>query len=221
MKISRLAAFLIIFIAGCVSTPFQKTADAPVGSANPRVVADRFYGSLPDKFQLLQTITFEYGPQTFSGLGFAEVDINEKSFSVVCMNYMGVKIFEVYGKKDEIRSPFIMDELKRGGNAALAIGEDIKRIYFDLDPAADAIIDKGKYKISIMQPAGQGMMEYVYAGAGHHLAEKTYYEDRQAVWSVSYYEYQNRNGRLYPGGIIMENYKYAYRLIIRLKEIYR
>jgi hypothetical protein len=221
MIILRLALFLMLFIAGCVSAPFQNTAEVPVGAVDARSVAERFSNDLPTDFQLLQTITFEYGAQTFSGLGFAEVNAKEQAFSVVCMNYMGVKIFEVYGNKHEIRAPFVMDELKRGGNVAVAIGEDIRRIYFDLIPSADAIIDKGKYRILFTQPSGQGVMEFIFAGAGHHLVEKTYYEDRQPVWSVSYYEYQSANGKLNPGGIVLENFRRSYRLIIRLKEIYK
>jgi hypothetical protein len=33
------------------------------------------------------------------------------------------------------------------------------------------------------------------------------------------YEYQYDKGRLYPGGIVLENFKYGYSLIARLKEI--
>ena len=211
----------VLFLAGCASAPFEKTLDARVINIDPTAAVNEFRESSPDNFRMLQTITFHYGPMAFSGLGFAEVDTRERTFSVVCMNHMGVKIFEVYGNKEEINAPFVMDELKRGGNVALAVGEDIKRIYYDLVPAVDATVEKEKYRILFRQPSGKGIMEYAFAGIGYRLVEKTYYEDNIAVWRVSYYEYMDDNGKLYPGGIVMDNFRFSYRLIIRLKEIYK
>ena len=210
----------LFFIAGCASAPFEKTLDARVVNIDPSNAVNEFKTSSPVNFRMLQTITFQYGPMAFSGLGFAEVDNKERTFSVVCMNHMGVKIFEVYGNEEEIRAPFVMDELKRGGNVALAVGEDIKRIYFDLVPAAGAVAEKEKYRIIFRQPSGRGMMEYAFAGIGYRLVEKTFYEENIAVWRVSYYEYREDKDRIYPGGIVMDNFRYSYRLIIRLKEIY-
>jgi hypothetical protein len=212
--------FCLLSIAGCVSVPFQKTLDARVAAIDAHAAVEQFKESSPDNFRMLQTITFEYGLLTFSGLGFAEINSTEKAFAVVCMNHMGVKLFEVYGNKDGINAPFVMDELKRGGNIAVAVGEDIKRIYFDLVPAADASIEKEKYRILFRQSSAPGIMEYSFGGIGYSLVEKTYYEENIPVWRVSYYEYQDKNGKLYPGGIVLENYRYSYRLIIRLKEIY-
>lgn len=220
MRRRLLLLLCVLSIAGCVSMPFQKTADVSVAATDPNAVVEKFREASPETFQLLKTITFQYGFLTFSGLGFAEVDTKEKTFSVVCMNHMGVKLFEVYGNKEEIKAPFVMDELKRGGNIALAVGEDIKRVYFDLIPSAEAKVEKEKYRILFSQPSGRGVLELVFAGTGLNLVEKTYYEDGRPIWSVSYYEYQQKKGKFYPGGIVLENYKYSYKLIIRLKEIY-
>jgi outer membrane biogenesis lipoprotein LolB len=62
-------------------------------------------------------------------------------------------------------------------------------------------------------------MEYIFAGAGGNLVEKNYYEDSALNWGISYYEYQEQDGRIYPRGIILKNYKYSYSLTVRLKEV--
>jgi hypothetical protein len=220
MTARMLLVACVLFIAGCASIPFEKTLDARVANVDPAVAVQQFRESSPDTFRMLQTITFQFGPMIFSGLGFADIKRDDEAFSVVCMNHMGVKLFEVYGNREGINAPFVMDELKRGGNIAVAVGEDIKRIYFNLLPSAGAAIEKEKYRILFRQPSGRGIMEYSFGGIGYSLVEKNYYEDNIPVWRVSYYEYKDNNGKLYAGGIVMDNFRYSYRLIIRLKEIY-
>ncbi|MFA4830297.1 MAG: hypothetical protein WC594_13885, partial [Thermodesulfovibrionales bacterium] len=61
--------------------------------------------------------------------------------------------------------------------------------------------------------------EYVFAGADGNMVEKNYYEDNTLIWRVSFYEYRQKDGKIYPGGIILNNYKYGYSLTVRLKEI--
>jgi len=62
-------------------------------------------------------------------------------------------------------------------------------------------------------------MEYEFAGIGLELVEKVYYENDEMIWRISYYEYREHNGKLYPHGIIMINYKYGYQLTVRQKEL--
>jgi len=63
------------------------------------------------------------------------------------------------------------------------------------------------------------VLEYVFAGVQQNLIEKRYYHDDQLLWTVSYYEYQRKEGKLYPGGIVLKHHQYHYQLIVRLKEI--
>ncbi len=69
------------------------------------------------------------------------------------------------------------------------------------------------------QPWGSGIVEYIFAGADGYLVEKNYYEKDILNWRVSYYEYRQKDGKIYPRGIILKNYKYRYSLTVRLKEI--
>ncbi len=219
MKKFLLLFSLIALATGCTSVPFKETAVVPMDSSDPRAVVERFREAAPESFQLLSSIVFEYNWLTVAGIGLLDIDGTDGLYKVVCMNHLGVKLFEFEGNRNGLISQFAIEPLARQGNIAAAVGDDIKRIYFDLTPSADARITVRKHKMIFRQRSGGGALEYEFAGDGGGLARKTYWEDERAVWRVSYYEYERKNGKLYPMGIILSNYRHGYRLIVRQKEI--
>ena len=211
--------FMLILVAGCESVPFKKAPDEPYASTDPAAIRARFQESIPEKLRLLNTIVFEYNWTTFSGVGFVDVDTAERTCSLVCINQMGVKLFEISIDKESINTIFALPEFTAKGNFGKMVGEDIKRIYFDLVPSGEAAADKKKFSLVFRQREGAGTAEYVFSGPDHYLTEKTYYEKGSPVWRVSFYEYLSKDGKIYPGGTILKNYLYGYRLIVRLKEV--
>ncbi len=210
---------LCLIISGCSSIPFKKTVYMPLGQVDPAFVLKRFEAGIPEKINLLNSIVFEYNWQEFLGIGQIAINTEKETFMLVCLNPMGMKLFELSGDKDSTERRFVMEMLAKKGDLAEAVGVDIRRIYFDLVPLPDAEIIKNKYEIIFKQTSGNGRLEYVFAGVDGYLVKKKYYENKRPLWEVSYYEYQLKNGKLYPQGIILKNFKYDYRLIIRLKEI--
>ena len=213
------AGIVFVCLYGCSSVPFQKTVYAPLSAEDPWMLVEHFNEASPVSFQIMNTIVFEYNWNKFSGIGYIYVDTAEKAFRAVCMNPMGVKIFELSGDKGGIVPHFMLEQFSKKGNFAGTVGEDIRRIYFDLTPSLMAHVKKKKYEIIFRESAGAGVMEYIYAGAGGYLVEKNYYEENALNWGVSYYEYEQRDGLIYPRGIILNNYKYGYSLTVRLKEV--
>lgn len=210
---------MLLFVAGCESIPFQKAPDRPYSSIDPAAVRERFKENIPVNLRLLNTIVFEYSWKKFSGLGFVDVDTAGRTFTLVCINQMGVKLFELSLDKYGIKTHFALPEFTSNGNFAKMVGEDIKRIYFDLVPSENAEVDRKKSSVVFIQQEGEGTAEYVFSGPDQYLTEKTYYENGAPVWRVSFYEYQSKNGRIYPVGTVLKNYIYGYRLIVRLKEV--
>jgi hypothetical protein len=211
--------FVLVLIAGCTSLPFHETPLVSLDKADPSAMVERFRTDSPEELQLLNTIVFEYRWRKFSALGVVAVNIEDRTFTLACINQMGVNLFELTGNKDGVTTVFVMPEFTKQGDFGAAVGEDIKRIYFDLLPSPDAKIKRGKYRIIFRQSSGPGIIEYVFAGPEGTLIEKNYYEDGVAVWSISYYEYTRHKGKLYPTGTILTNIKFGYRLIVKLKEI--
>ncbi len=210
---------MLLLLAGCSSVPFQKTADVSMRGKDPEAVVDNFRKSLPGHFQLLNTILYKYGWTEFSTIGYIEINTGTKTFAAAGMNPMGLKLFELTGDEDSVKPLFMMEEFRKNGKFAASAGEDIRRIYFDLIPSADAEIKKGDYRLVFRQRSGTGFLVYIFAGAGAYLTEKKYYEDNNLKWRVSYYEYRRKDGMIYPGGIVLDNYRYGYSLIVKLKEI--
>ena len=217
----QLPAILILFfcLAGCTAVPFQKTSYVPVQSFDPWTVAGQFKNNLPDNFMLINTIVFEYNWNKFSGIGYITVNTGEETFTVVCINPVGIKLFELSGAKDKIDTHFALEQFTKKGNFAGTVGEDIRHIYFNLTPSPKAVIKKKKLKIIFSEPSEAGVVEYVFAGSGGYLTEKNYYEDDILSWRVLYYEYQEKDGKFYPKGVVLKNYKYGYSLTIKVKDI--
>jgi len=219
MKQIAVVLFVLFLLTGCESIPFQTPPEELYYAVDPASVKERFRSSIPQNMRLLNTIVFEYNWTTFSGIGFVDVETTERTISLACINQMGMKLFEISVDKKNINTIFALPEFTSKGDFAKMVGEDIKRIYFDLVPSDNAEILRKKYALVFNQKDGEGITEYIFSGQGQYLTEKTYFENEEPVWQVSFYEYQSRDEEIYPGGTILKNYKYNYRLIVRLKEI--
>lgn len=205
--------------AGCGSIPFRETQFISVESVNPIKARDEFAENLPSQFQVIDSIIFQNKWGGITAIGYTEVDTIDKEFTVVGLNPLGVKLFELIGDSDNVTRIFALKEFSRRGDIALAIANDIRRIYFDRIPPPEARIYKEKYKIIFRQDDPNGSLEHIFAGEDNRLIEKRYFRGEKNIWNVSYYEYHWNNGKLYPGGIILNHYQYRYKLIIQLKEV--
>lgn len=190
-----------------------------MGSVEPQLARREFASLLPDRFQVINTIVFQYKWLSFSALGYIDVNRELKTFVVYCMNPVGIKLFELSGDKDSVKTNFVLKELLRRGDLPRVVGEDIRRIYFDAVPSGEAKAQKNGNRIIFSQPSGPGVITYIFAGSGPKLIEKRYYEKNRLFWSVFYYEYRQDHGKFYPAGIMLKNYRFGYNLIVRLKEV--
>ena len=218
----KLVLLLIGFalVTGCTHVPFQETRYVSIGSDDPKSVVEQFKTNTPESFQILNSVVFEYSWKSFMGIGYIDINRQNSVFKVVCLNPMGVQLFELSGDRNNIVTHNAMPALMEYGDLPTAVGNDIRKIYFDLLPSDGARIWKSKNKINFSQSYGSGIMEYEFAGQGRELVEKVYYENDEIVWRISYYEYRVQNGKHYPQGIILVNYKYGYQLTVRQKELY-
>jgi hypothetical protein len=218
MKRWYLAPFLAALVAGCAHVPFQETALVPLGSGDPRGIAERFQANTPGNYQLLSTVVFEYNWRQFSAISTVQINRADRVFKAASMNPMGVKLFELSGDQNSVTAQYVIAAFSRYGDITSAVGNDIRRIYFDLVPAPDATVWKRKYRLVFRQSSGPGFLEYVFAGKDGDLIEKNYYENNGIVWRVSYYEYRDQEGKRWPQGVVLTHFAYGYRLTVRHKE---
>ena len=209
---------MLLLMVGCSSVPFQRPVLVPLEAGDPWNVVKRFQDATPQRFQLLNTVVFEYNFRKFSGIGTVQVNSSSGVFHAAGMNPMGVKLFELSGDGSTVTSRYAIEAFTRYGDIATAVGNDIRRIYFDLVPGKEATIRKKKYKLVFRQSTGSGFVEYLFAGAAGDLIEKKYYDDDGIRWRVSYYEYRDQQGKRWPQGVVFINYEHGYRLTVRNKE---
>jgi len=99
------------------------------------------------------------------------------------------------------------------------IADVVRNVYFDLVPTLASNVIIRKNKIIFIENIQDGKIKYIFAGNQIRLLEKIYLKDRKKIWTVHYYQYIKRNGKVYPEGIIFVHHKYKYKIILRLKEI--
>ena len=211
---------LIIFSnAGCSTIPFQKINYVPLEDINPQMVRDQFAQRLPQRFELMNSVVFAYRHQKFSCLGLIRVDALNQRLTVVGMNHVGVKLFDLSFNNEVIESKYIFSELTKHGDFAKTVCEDIKRTYLDWVPPAESNVILEKYKIIFRAPKKDGFLEYVFAGKDNFLIEKHCYMNGRKLWSVFYYKYLLKNRKVFPVEVIVRHYGYNYYLVARLKEV--
>jgi hypothetical protein len=215
-----LAGLGLLAIVACSAVPFRQVELVPLEGVDAERLREEFAGVLPASFRIVNTVTFHFKGNSFSALGYTEVDTLAETFTVIGLHPAGgVKLFEVSGDSEQVESGFALEEFAARGDLARAVGDDTKRMYFDRLPSPDAKAHMERYRVLFRQEEGEGELEFVFAGSEGHLVQKRYYENGRKVWSASYYEYRRKHGKLYPDGIILEHHEYGYRLVVRLKEI--
>ena len=156
MKKVALICLGFFLVAGCATVPFRETPRVSMESADPRSVLEHFQVHLPESFQVLNSVVFEYNWQSFLGIGYMDVNRRDGLFKVVCLNPMGVKLFELSGDPKTIETHYVMEAFLQYGDLPKAVGSDIRRIYFDVVPGAGAQVVRGNIPSRFDSPPAAG-----------------------------------------------------------------
>ena len=225
MKLSRKSILLLVtlvsitILTGCQSIPFKETELVPLNVKQPETVAAEFDKKTPEQFTLLNSIVFKYFWHSFSSMGVCKVDLEKDNIDVVGINQLGVKLFDLSGKPGSVKCKFAIKEFKKHKKFPETVITDIHNIYFNSFPVSDSEVIPGKYKICFKVPYKKGELFYYYGGKNLYLLEKKFIEEGDELWKVSFYEYTAINGKVFPKGIIYDNTKYGYQIIVRLKSV--
>lgn len=209
---------LIFFAAGCTPAVFPREQPVSISSLQTAELAGRFRSSLPETLNSLNSVVFDYAGIKFLGLGFIEIDRSRESFRVICLNPMGVKLFDLSGERGSSVTNFAIEPMAKQGDISSLVAADIRRIYFDLLPGSRIEPRRDEYEIIYGGGTPSGYIEHIYSGNNGDLAEKRFYADQFISWQVTYHDYRDIGGKRYPQGIVLTNYKDGYQLVIREKE---
>lgn len=207
---------------GCaahVDLDFVPDAPAPLQSDDPSLARATLAESFPTRFQRVDSIVFSFRGRPLSAIGYSEIDEGAGSFIVVALNHVGMKLFEIAGVGEQIERRFVMPELSRRGDPAGAIAADIRRIYFHRVPSATAHATVDRDSIRFCEETAEGTLCFVLGGPDGVLLEKSLSAKGRLLWRIRYARYQGEKGRLQPGEVLLEDLRYHYELLIRLREV--
>ena len=221
MNRAVIAALLCcVWGTGCATVPFPAPEPFSVADGAWEEIPARFEARLAPKYEQVNAVVFRFRMREMAALGYAAVDLPARSFSVVCLNPVGIKLFDVVCDHGRIEGHFVAPEIeKRGGDLAQAAGVDLQRAYFDWSPPAGTPhrIRNGRLVFSAEDETGR--TEYRYAGPDGRLAEKVRMEKGRVQWIVEYRGFrQDENGWI-PSGIVIHNRQYGYRLVVSAREM--
>jgi len=100
-----------------------------------------------------------------------------------------------------------------------AIATDIRHIYFNTIPDVNATLEHNESSFTFSDENGLDT-HYTFSGEDVNLVEKKIDPGWfSAATKVFYFNYKNYSGFNFPTGIVLDNNKFRYRLIIKTKSV--
>jgi hypothetical protein len=216
----KFAWITLVLVAGCAQEPFVRAPLPELNGPDPRSMRAAFALSLPMHFISDDTVIID-APfnHDFAFLGVLEVNRPTGDFEFVALNQMGLKLFQLGGNSRGVQVQYALGPLKDHQDILTAIGEDFRRMYFDLVPSEASDIDIGRRTVKFSEKTSGGSVEYQFGGDPAVLLEKGeggFLFGWQ--WRVQYFQYGLQNGTLYPRGIVMDNSNFHYRIIVKNRD---
>ena len=195
------------------------------------VEINQYNNKVLQKTNILSNITFRFRGRTMTALGITKIDEKDRAYKVAALNPMGVTLFQLEVKDNQIISSYIIPQFTpdnkdtgdgdNADKAAKMISKDIAHIYFNriVNLEKNSIVLK-KYEITINTIIENNeYFKYVFTGKPLRLATKVKYKNKKKLWSVDYYNYRKAGLKEMPFKIIFQNHKYRYLLEIETKKI--
>lgn len=210
---------LILLLVACGKAPFESAPRVQLTEKDPQRIQAHFAETLPKRFQRIDTLTFQYGMRRMSAIGITDVDLEAKTFTVVGLTPMGIKLFDLSGDMQSVNSRFVSPIFAQHKKFAQSIADDIRRIYFHRIPTPFAQVSVGKYQAVYQQQTDLGRLTHIFSGEIPHLTAKRFHRNSRLHWQVQYFGYRVEDGVIHPIGIYMKNSRYNYSLAVKLEEI--
>lgn len=218
---TRSNAFLIAIVhlltwgSGCAHLP-----GTMLTPEDTRVRLEAFRTRLPVRYEVVSTVVFKFKTLMLSSLSMASVDLAAERLSVAGVTPLGLTLFRVSTQQGRITESFTSPELAKYGDAARAVADTIREIYFDLVPdgPAPAVVRDRGFEVWTGPSAGR-RLRYTFDGPDGTLKEKRLVRDGAVIWTIRYDDWTtDRAGTIYPRHIRFEQREHGYELLIRVTE---
>ncbi len=216
---NRVWFVFLAILTGCTVEPFTRAPLPPLKNPNPQNIRTALAQTLPDKFTSDDTVIIQAPFRNdLAVLGVLRVNRPAGTFELVGLNQLGVKLFHLAGDSHGDTIRFAVPPLMTHKDLLLAVAEDIRRMFFNVVPDSAAETDIGPTSIEFTEKTPQGEIVYEVGGDPPILLDKRLVGFFGTIWHVGYFKYATSSNTLYPRGIVMDNSRYHYRIIVKNRD---
>jgi len=213
-----LAAFLLLTLSGCASVPFARTELAPTLPRSAAALNEGRWDAGKENLLIRQSALFELRGMKVPITGIMKLDLAAKQARLVGMNDMGVKFYDLSVTADSSEAHFVIPELDRYPDFARAVALSVRRIFLAPTPSAGDLLKVTPTSYLLTRQEAGGKLRFTFGGADAQLLEKSFRGPAES-WRVRYYQYQRGQGRLFPGGIVLDDDQAGYRLTLWIESV--
>jgi len=219
LPVRFLLAALLLFSSGCAKTiPFRATELTPTRPLSAAQLTRERWNSVDGAVLMRQSALFEFAGLRVPVAGLMKLDPASKSARLVGLNDMGVKLYDISVSATASTANFVLPELARYAKFPEAVALSMRRIFLAPEPEPGDKLTRSATSYLLSRDSSACKLRFSFGGADAQLLEKSCRGGAES-WRVRYYQYQNYLGRLYPGGIVLDDDRAGYRLTLWIENV--
>ncbi len=214
-----LTGLFLLLTSACAAVPFRSTEPAPTIPRTAAELSGALWSAGAGNVIIRQSALFEFEGMRVPIAGVMKLDPAAKIARLVGMNDMGVKLYDISVDAVSSQANFIIPDLAGYPGFAEAVAVSVRRIFLTPEPAPGDRLERTatNYHLTRKNDDG-GTTRFTLGGADVQLLEKSYRGSAES-WRVRYYQYQHQQGRLFPGGIVLDDEQAGYRLTLWIESV--
>ena len=217
--LTALLLLTLLPLGGCATVEFAATIPVPTSPASIRALIDGLWSATPGSLLVRQSALFELQGMRVPISGVMRLDPAAKTARLVGLNDMGVKLYDISVDATSSRTNFLVGELASDPGFAEAVALSVRRIFLAPQPAAGDRLEITPESYLLTREGSSGAtVRFILGGADRQLLEKSVRGPAES-WRVGYYQYRPGPGRLFPGGIVLEDRQAGYRLTLWTEKV--
>lgn len=208
-----LLALFAWLLTACSTVPFEPTRLTELPPATAAEVTRGQWNSGDGILLVRQSAVFELYGMKVPVAALMKLDLGKREARLVGMNEMGVKLYDISVDRGKSEAHFVMPELARYPKFVEAVGTSVRRIFLEPLPSPDDSLSVESKRYLLTRRSGGDTVRFLFGGEQAQLLEKSS-TGKSGSWRVRYYQYQNQQGILFPGGIVLDDDQAKYRLTL-------
>jgi hypothetical protein len=210
---------LLLLVSACTPVPFPPTQLTPTVPCPSTTLTDGLWSAGSGSLLIRQSALFELQGMKVPIAGVMKLNLTAQSARLVGMNDMGVKLYDLSVDATTSTTHFIIPDLARYPGFSEAVAVSVRRIFLAPQPAPSDLLKRSSTSYLLSRKSGDGgTLRFLFGGAEAQLLEKSSQGPAES-WRVRYYQYQRQAGRIFPGGIILEDEQAGYRLTLWIESV--